>query len=83
MSPASYTLVLKGFAEDLNKIALADLTIVFDTREMNPGTYPVPLPCPTGLPKKLEVIEILPPKANIVVSAFDPSPVASGSRPGN
>ncbi len=83
VSPASYSLVLRGFAEDLSKIALADLTIVFDTREMIPGTYTPPLPCPTGLPKKVEVLEILPPKATIVVSPFDPSPVASGTQPGN
>jgi len=72
VSPASYTLVVKGFIDDLNKVSTADLGIVLDVRDLAPGSYPRPLPCPSGLPDKLEILEIIPPKVNIQVSSVVP-----------
>lgn len=78
VTPASFTLVLKGFLDDLNKVPLSNLSVTVDTRSMSPGTYTIPLQIPGDLPPKVEVLEIIPPKVQILVLPVI-APVASGS----
>jgi YbbR domain-containing protein len=72
LSPASYTIILRGFSEDLQKINTSELHLELDARDLKPGTFSVPLPIPSGLPAQLEVVEILPAKAVITVAKPEP-----------
>ena len=79
LSISSYTLVLQGFVEDINRVFPANLAIVLDTREMAPGNYTVVLPTPTGLPEEITVIGIQPETAEIAISEIS----QSENRPSN
>jgi YbbR domain-containing protein len=78
VSPASYSLLIKGFPHELSKISPEELTITIDTRAMIQGSYTVPLPCPSGLPGQVEILEIIPPKATIQVAPIDPGTSTTG-----
>ena len=79
LSISSYTLVLQGFVEDINRVFPANLAIVLDTREMAPGNYTVILPTPTGLPEGITVIGTQPETAEIAISEIS----QSENRPSN
>ena len=78
VSPGSYSLVLQGNIDDLNRIVVADLKQTLDTRSRGPGSYTVPLACPAGLPGRLNIVEILPPQVQITVSPIQTT-IGSGS----
>ncbi|HOT30171.1 MAG TPA: CdaR family protein [Candidatus Ozemobacteraceae bacterium] len=74
VSPSSYTLILRGFVEQLDKVSRADMNLVLDMRKMAPGSYAVDLPCPVGVPDKVEVVEIQPKKVQIEITEIQPDP---------
>ncbi len=83
VSPSSYTLILRGFVEQLDKVSRADMNLVLDMRKMAPGSYSVDLPCPVGVPDKVEVVEIQPKKVQIEITEIQPdSPKPEGSPEG-
>ncbi|HNW34112.1 MAG TPA: CdaR family protein [Candidatus Ozemobacteraceae bacterium] len=81
VSPSSYTLILRGFMDQLDKVSRADMNIVLDIRKMSPGSYSVNLPCPVGVPEKVEVVGIQPKAVQIEVTEISPdAPPADGGR---
>ncbi|HOY68702.1 MAG TPA: CdaR family protein [Candidatus Ozemobacteraceae bacterium] len=72
VTPSSYTVILRGFVEQLDKVSTADMNIVLDIRKMAPGSYSVNLPCPVGIPEKIEVIQIQPASVQIEVTEIAP-----------
>jgi len=72
VSPSSYTLILRGFVEQLDKVSRADMNLVLDMRKMAPGSYTVDLPCPVGVPDKVEVVEIQPKVVQIEITEIQP-----------
>ncbi|MBP7635814.1 hypothetical protein KBA41_16750 [Candidatus Ozemobacteraceae bacterium] len=83
VSPSSYTLILRGFVEQLDKVSRADMNLVLDMRKMAPGSYTVDLPCPVGVPDKVEVVEIQPKVVQIEITEIQPdSPKPEGGPEG-
>lgn len=68
VSPSSYTMTLRGFVEQLDRVSRADMNVVLDMRKMAPGSYTVELPCPVGVPEKIEVVEIQPKNVQIEIT---------------
>ncbi|NLI74992.1 MAG: hypothetical protein GX442_00960 [Candidatus Riflebacteria bacterium] len=82
VTPSSYTLLLKGLVEDLDRLRPADLKLVLDVREMKPGSYTVPLTCPPTLPESLAALELLPAEVHVQISEAAPTETpASASHP--
>lgn len=82
VSPSSYTLVLRGFVDQLDRVSRADMNVVLDMRKMAPGSYTVDLPCPVGVPDKVEVVEIQPKKVQIEITEITPDPPTPEVSPG-
>lgn len=83
VSPSSYTLILRGFVEQLDRVSRADMNLVLDMRKMAPGSYAVDLPCPVGVPDKVEVVEIQPKKVQIEITEIQPDPPTPEVSPGS
>lgn len=81
VSPSSYTLILRGFVEQLDRVSRADMNLVLDMRKMAPGSYAVDLPCPVGVPDKVEVVEIQPKKVQIEITEIPPDPQTPDGTP--
>jgi YbbR domain-containing protein len=71
VSVSSYSMKLKGYLKDLQKIKAADLKIVLGISEMKPGEYEVPLSVPAGLPSGVEVVDISPDEVEIKISYLE------------
>lgn len=83
VTPSSYTLVLKGFVEDLDQVRPNDLGITLDVRGEKPGSYTVELTCPPTLPEKVSNLELLPRQVSVVISEINPVELSSGTSPSN
>ncbi|OIP21642.1 hypothetical protein AUK22_11400 [bacterium CG2_30_54_10] len=68
ITPSSYTLLLKGFVEDLEKVHPNQLGITLDVRGEKPGSYSVELTCPPTLPENVAALEIQPGQVNVEIS---------------
>ncbi len=80
VTPSSYSLVLKGYVPDLEKVTGADMEVVLDVRGKAPGTCTVDI-VPHGLPDRLQTLEIHPPKAEVEISEAESRPTASATGP--
>lgn len=80
-STASYTVILRGFAEQFERASRAEIKAVLDIRKMAPGSYTVPLPCLTGVPDGIEVVEVQPETVQIdITEIVHDAPPAEGSQ---
>jgi YbbR domain-containing protein len=82
VSVSSYSLEMKGFLQDLEKVSDAQLKIVLDIEKMKPGSYEnIELGAPPGLPASVSVT-IKPVTVDIQVSELPDEPVniASGEQ---
>jgi YbbR domain-containing protein len=68
VSSASYTLRLEGFVEDLNRVVPSELPLVLDIRQMAPGSYPVQLQAPRGLPDRVAIVDIAPASVQVEIA---------------
>lgn len=83
VSVSSYSLEIKGFLQDIEKVRDAQLKIVLDIEKMKPGNYEnIELGAPPGLPADVSV-RIMPASVSIQVSELPEEPVeaASASQP--
>ncbi|MDD2997923.1 MAG: hypothetical protein EOM80_03430 [Erysipelotrichia bacterium] len=77
VSVSSYSIDIEGFLSDVDKVGAAQLKMILDVKKMKPGSYPVNLTAPTGLPEKVSVIKISPESLNIQISELDDSPAVN------
>lgn len=75
VSVSSYSIEVEGFVKDLEMIRNAKLQMVLDVGKMKPGSYPVNLSAPTGLPEKIAILKIIPESLNIAIAELATSTV--------
>lgn len=68
VSVSSYSLELEGFLHDIDKVRNAQLQMILDIEKMRPGSYPVSLTAPTGLPENVSVVKIRPDELTVYIS---------------
>jgi len=79
VSVSSYSLEIKGFLQDIEKVRDAQLKIVLDIEKMKPGNYEnIELGAPPGLPEDVSV-KIVPASVSIQVSELPDEPIDSAS----
>ncbi|GAB4274316.1 MAG: YbbR-like domain-containing protein [Candidatus Rifleibacteriota bacterium] len=81
VSVSSYSLEVEGYIKDLEKIRNARLQMILDIQKMSPGTYDVPLNVPSGLPKDVKVLRIIPETVKIDITQL-PEVDSSEKKPG-
>ncbi len=85
VSVSSYSIEVEGYLKDLDKISNAKLEMILDVEKMKPGSYPVNLTAPVGLPGNITVLKIVPEALQVLVSELedqpDPPKNASDSAP--
>lgn len=68
VSVSSYSLEIEGFLQDVDKVRSAQLQMLLDIEKMKPGSYPVSLTAPTGLPENVSVVKIRPDELTVYIS---------------
>ncbi len=68
VSVSSYSLEVEGFLHDIDKVRNAQLQMILDIEKMRPGSYPVSLTAPTGLPENVSVVKIRPDELTVYIS---------------
>ena len=68
VSVSSYSLEVEGFLHDIDKVRNAQLQMILDIEKMRPGSYPVRLTAPTGLPENVSVVKIRPDELTVYIS---------------
>jgi len=79
VSVSSYSIEVEGYLKDLDKISNAKLQMILDVEKMKPGSYPVNLTAPVGLPGNISVLKIVPEALQVQVSELEDQP----DKPGN
>lgn len=74
VSVSSYSLEVEGYLRDVDKISNADLQMILDVEKMKPGTYPVSLSAPVGLPADVTVVKIVPQELQVKISDLTEPP---------
>lgn len=68
VSVSSYSMEVEGFIKDIDRISNAKLQMVLDVEKMKPGSYPVNLTAPIGLPEDVSVVKITPEALHVQIS---------------
>lgn len=83
VSVSSYSLEVEGFIKDIDKISNAKLQMILDVEKMKPGSYPVNLTAPIGLPEDVSVVKIVPEALHVQISELADQPGQSEKTPEN